>query len=421
MVKKIKLPNGLRIVFVPRQGPTATVLVLVEAGSEYETKNINGLSHFLEHMCFKGTKKRPKPGMISRELDALGAESNAFTNQEYTGYWAKVEKHRLEKILELVTDLYLNPIFNSEEIEKERGVVTEELNMYEDTPMRKAGEIWMNLMYGDQPAGWDIGGTKKVIKRMKREDFIKYRAKHYVASKTIVVVSGNFDLRRVEKFIRGQFGKLPKESRVPKTRTKFLQKSPRTVVKFKKSEQDHLVLGVPGLNAFDRRRYVLYVLSHVLGGGMSSRLFHRIREELGAAYYVRASSDESIDHGEFAVASGTNHAKTELVIRAILEEFEKLKRKPVSAKELKKAKDHMTSGIVMGLETSEQLANFYGIQELIYKKTASPEEIIRKIQAVSAKEIRALAKILFKKNTLNLAVIGPYKQGDKLKKLLTVK
>lgn len=421
MVKKIKLSNGLRIVFVPQKGPTATVLVLVETGSEYETKNINGLSHFLEHMCFKGTKKRPKPGMISRELDALGAESNAFTNQEYTGYWAKVEKRRLEKMLELVSDLYLNPIFNPEEIEKERGVVTEELNMYEDTPTRKAGEIWNNLMYGDQPTGWDIGGTKNVIKRMKRDDFIKYRAKHYVASKTIVVVGGNFDSRRVEKFIRGQFGKLPKKPREGKPRTKFAQKNPRAIVKFKKSEQDHLVLGVPGLNAFDRRRYVLYVLAHVLGGGMSSRLFHRIREELGAAYYVRASSDESLDHGEFAVASGTNHAKTELVIRAILEEFEKLKREIVPDKELKKAKDHMTSGIVMGLETSEQLANFYGFQELIYKKMVSPEEIIRKIQAVSAKEVQALAKVLFKKNLLNLAVIGPYTQVGILKKLLTIR
>lgn len=409
------------MVFVPQKGPTVTVLVLVEAGSEYESKNINGLSHFLEHMCFKGTKKRPQPGMISRELDSLGAESNAFTNQEYTGYWAKVEKRHFEKILEIVSDLYLNPVFNPAEIEKERGVVTEELNMYEDTPMRKAGEIWMNLLYGDQPTGWDIGGTKEVIKRMKREDFIKYRSKHYVASKTIVVVAGNFDARKAEKLIRGQFEVLAKQSRAPKAKTKFSQKSPRAIAKFKKSEQDHLVLGVPGLNAFDKRRYAFYVLSQVLGGGMSSRLFHRIREELGAAYYVRASADEAIDHGEFAVASGTNHAKTELVIKAILEEFERLKRELVPAKELKKAKDHMTSGMVMGLETSEQLANFYGIEELVYKKTASPEEIVRKIQAVSAEEVQDLAKALFKKNLLNLAIIGPYKKADKLKKLLNLK
>jgi predicted Zn-dependent peptidase len=299
--------------------------------------------------------------------------------------------------------------------------VTEELNMYEDTPTRKASEIWMNLMYGDQPAGWDIGGTKNVIKGLDREDFIKYRARHYIASKTIVVISGSFNFKRAEKLIRDSFGSLPKKSRASKTKTQFIQKKPRAIVRFKKSEQDHLVLGVPGINAFDKRRHTLYVLGHVLGGGMSSRLFHRIREELGAAYYVRASSDESLDHGEFAVSSGSAHPKTELVIKAILEEFERLKRENVPAKELTKVKDHLTSGIVMGLETSEQLANFYGIQELIYKKTVSPEEVTRKIQAVSAKEVRTLAKELFRENMLNLAVIGPYKNASKLKSLLKLK
>lgn len=420
MVKKIKLPNGLRIVFVPQKGPTTTVLVLVEAGSEYETKNINGLSHFLEHMCFKGTKKRPKPGTISRELDSLGAESNAFTNQEYTGYWAKVEKRHFEEILEIVADLYLNPIFNSEEIEKERGVVTEELNMYEDTPMRKAGELWMNLLYGNQPTGWDIGGTKKVIRQLGRKDFITYRNRHYVASKTLVVVAGNFNRKKAKQLIHGYFGQLPKRPRAGKAKTKFRQAAPRAFAKFKKSEQDHVVLGVPGVNIFDKRRYALYVLSAVLGAGMSSRLFHKIREELGAAYYVRANSDESLDHGEFAVATGTAHPKTELVIKAVLKEFERLKNELVPDKELKKAKDLISSGLIMGLETSEQLANFYGIQEIVTGKMVSPEQITKKIQAISAKDVRALAKTLFKKKLLNLAVIGPYRNARKLKKLLSL-
>lgn len=420
MVKRSKLTNGLRTVFIPQKGPTITVMVLVEAGSEYETKNISGLSHFLEHMCFKGTKKRPEPGTISRELDSLGAESNAFTNQEFTGYWAKVEKKNFEKIFELVADLYLNPIFNSAEIEKERGVVIEELNMYEDTPMRKASEIWMNLVYGDQPAGWDIGGSKKIVAKLNREDLIKYRTRHYVAAKTIVVISGDFNVKKAEELTKKYFGELPKKGRAPKPKTSFSQKSARVLAKYKNSEQDHLVIGVPGFDAFDKRRYALWVLGHILGGSMSSRLFHKIREELGAAYYVRASSDEALDHGEFAVATGTAHPKTEIVIKAILKEFERLKKEPVPAAELKKVKDHLSAGLVMGLETSDQLANFYGIQELIAKKILSPDVVRRKIQAVTAAEIMAVAKTIFRKDLLNLAVIGPYKDAKKLKKLLSV-
>lgn len=420
MVNKFKLSNGLRVIFTPQKGPTATAMVLVEAGSEYETKKINGLSHFLEHLCFKGTKKRPEPGMISRELDSLGAESNAFTNQEYTGYWAKVQKKNFEKILEIIADLYLNPIFNPKEIDKERGVVIEELNMYEDTPMRKVEEIWYNLVYGDQPAGWDIGGKKELVKNIKREEIIKYRARHYVASKTLVVVSGNFNAQKTKTLIQKYFGSLPKTARLKKAKTKTPAKGPKAIAKFKKSEQDHLVLGVPGFDIFDKRRYALYVLASVLGYGMSSRLFHKIREELGAAYYVRASSNEALDHGEFSVATGTANPKTEAVIGAILREFSRLKEELVSQKELKKAKDIIISSMVMGLETSDQLANFYGIQEILAEKLFSPEEISKRVRAVTAEDVRAVARAIFKKERLSLAVIGPYKDARKFKKLLSV-
>ncbi len=172
--KKLTLPNGLRIILVPQASTlAASVLILVEAGSEYETKRVNGVSHFLEHMTFKGTTNRPRPGMIAEELAALGAQSNAFTGQEYTGYWAKAEARKLPKILEIVSDLYLNPVFAPEEIEKERGVIIEEINMYEDTPARRVHEILTTLMYGDQPAGWDISGEKEVIAKTGERGFRK--------------------------------------------------------------------------------------------------------------------------------------------------------------------------------------------------------------------------------------------------------
>lgn len=218
--KKIALRNGLRIVLIPRpQSLASNVLILVEAGSEYETKKINGLSHFLEHLMFKGTTKRPMPGMIAEELASLGAQSNAFTGEEYTGYWAKAESHKLPKILDIVSDLYLNPIFNPDEIEKERGVIIEEINMYEDTPARRVQELFTSLIYGDQPAGWDIAGQKEVIRKLTRDDFLSYRNTHYVASKTLVVVAGNMNEKKTLAEIKNSFGGLKRLPRVQKKKT----------------------------------------------------------------------------------------------------------------------------------------------------------------------------------------------------------
>lgn len=420
MLKKKVLDNGLRIIFAPQKGSfTATVLVLVEAGSEYETKEINGLSHFLEHMCFKGTSNRPKPGMISEELDSLGAEYNAFTDQQYTGYWAKVEKNKLADAIDLVSDLYINPIFNQEEINKERGVVIEELNMYEDTPMRKVHDYFNSVIFGDQPAGWDVGGTKEVIANLNREHFIEYRLEHYVPAKTIVVIAGNFSEAKVIKDIKKYFGKLEKRPAVKKLPTRVGQSAPKIFAKDKESEQDHFVVGVPGLNVFDKRRYALSVLSNVLGGGMSSRLFKKVRDEMGAAYYVRAGADFSLDHGYLVVSAGTGHAKTKAVISAVLEEIKRFKNELVPKEELKRSKDSMVSSLVLGLETSDQLANFYGGQEVLSRKTASPEEIMRKIKAVTAKDIQAIARELFKTESLNFASIGRFKEAD-LRPLLTL-
>src|SRR3989344_2975739 len=264
--KKIALRNGLRVILIPRpQSLASNVLILVEAGSEYETKKINGLSHFLEHLMFKGTTKRPMPGMIAEELASLGAQSNAFTGEEFTGYWAKAESHKLPKILDIVSDLYLNPIFNPEEIEKERGVIIEEINMYEDTPMRRVQEFFTSLLYGDQPAGWDIAGRKEVIDRLTREDFVKYRGEHYLAKSTLVVVAGNFDEKKVTEKIMTHFSEIPDTRKVGKVKTTELQLKPGIFVKHKESDQTHLVLGVRAFDMFDQRRFALEMLSVILG------------------------------------------------------------------------------------------------------------------------------------------------------------
>ncbi|MEK7181364.1 MAG: pitrilysin family protein [Patescibacteria group bacterium] len=419
MPNKFVLKNGLRLILVPQPATlAATVLILVEAGSEYETKRINGLSHFLEHMVFKGTKNRPKSGMIAHELDSLGAEYNAFTGNEYTGYYAKVQKEKVDKAIDIVSDLYLNPIFNPAEIEKERGVIIEEINMYEDTPMRRVHEFFTGLLYGDQPAGWDIAGRKDVIQTLIQEDFIKYRGEHYVAPKTVVVVSGNFDEKKVKAQAEKAFSHLKKEKAIKKLKTFDKQTKPELVLKYKESDQSHLVLGTRAFDIFDKRRHALQVLGDVLGGGMSSRLFHKVREELGAAYYVRADSDLMLDHGYFAVSAGVDHGKIEAVVKAILEEMKRLTKELVPAAELQKSKDHMIGNFILGLESSDELGSFYGGQEIVTKKILSPNEIIEKVKKVKAEEIREVAKFIFQNSKLNLAVIGPYKDKEGFKKIL---
>ncbi len=395
-----------------------TILVLVEAGSKYETKEINGLSHFLEHMCFKGTVKRPKAIDIAGELDGLGAEYNAFTAQEYTGYFVKVEAHKNEKALEIISDLYLNPVFDPKDIEKEKGVIIEEINMYEDLPPRKIHDLFMELVYGDQPAGWDISGRKEVIKKLAREDFLKYRGEHYVAKATVIVVAGAFDEQKFLHLIKDSFKNIVVGHKAGKVPTKERQTRPALKIKHKESDQTHLVLGCRAFDINDSRRYALEVLSDVLGGGMSSRLFQRVREQLGAAYYVRADSNLFSDHGFFSVAVGVDHKKLEIVIKAVLEELGKTAKESVPKAELQRAKDHLIGRLMLGLETSDALASYYGGQEVLRQRIEAPEQLIRKISAVDAAIIRGIAKEIFQNRKLNLALIGPYNKSGHLEKIL---
>lgn len=419
--KKTILGNGLRVITIEKPDSLAsTVLVLVEAGSEYETKKINGLSHFLEHMCFKGTTRRPKSIDISGQLDGIGAEYNAFTGEESTGYYAKAETKHLDLILDVVSDIYLNPTFDPKEIDKERGVIIEELNMYKDNPQRHVHEIFPKLLYGDQPAGWNVGGKNEVIKKLTREDFIKYRSKNYLAQATTVVVVGNFNESEMVKKISAHFAGMATTKKTAKSKTREKQTKPGILVEHKKSDQTHLILGVRAYNVFDERRFALQVIADLLGGGMSSRLFQKVRGELGAAYYVRAGADLYLDHGHLEASAGVHHDRAKEVIAAILTELRRLTTEKVSESELMRVKDHLSGGIVLGLETSDALAGFYGGQEIVTKSILTPDEIISKLQAVTAAEIMEVARDIFKNEKLNLALIGPFEKDDEFKSLLSL-
>jgi predicted Zn-dependent peptidase len=417
--KKKIFKNGLRVVTVPmKDNPTVTVLVLVGTGSDYEPKEINGISHFLEHMCFKGTVKRPSVQIIAHELDSLGCQYNAFTGSEFTGYYAKGDPKNFKQMFDIITDIYLNSTFPETEMEKEKGVIIEEINMYEDMPASHVQDLFSEVLYGDQPSGRSTLGTKENIYKMVRDNFIEYKKTHYVGENTVVVVAGNITNEEVYKEVIKYFKDIPVSKSGKKPKTKEIQSKPNIKVLFKETDQTHFVLGLRTFDVFDKRNTAIAMLSYVLGAGMSSRLFTKLREEMGVAYYVRASNQASLDHGAFQISAGVNNERIEEVIKEIIKECNSLVKEKISDKELEKVKSLVIGNTKMSLEATDDIANFYGGQELIKKEIKSLEEKIKEIQKITKEDIQKMAKIIFKDKNLNLAIIGPYKDKTLFEKVL---
>ena len=416
--KKV-LDNGLRIITVPmKDNPTATVLVLVEAGSKYERKEISGVSHFLEHMCFKGTIKRPKAIDISKELDALGSQYNAFTSQEYTGYYAKSDSKHFKQIFDIVSDIYLNSTFPDPEMEKEKGVIIEEINMYEDMPSRHVQDLTLSLLYGDQPAGWNIAGDKETILKLKRDDFVEYKKAHYLPEATVMVVAGHVTEKEVLEEAERIFGEAPRGKKEKMSAVKESQSSPQMLIKFKKTDQTHFVLGIRTFDLKSAKNPTLAVLGGILGGGMSSRLFQKLREEMGVGYYVRAYNEASTDHGFFQISAGVDNKRIYEVIEAVLVECRNLRDYEVQEEELEKVKECLIGNMKLSLELSDDIANFYGSQELLKKEIRNADEKAKEIRQVTAAQIRTLCENIFTDDKLNLALIGPFKAKSKFAKIL---
>jgi len=399
---------------------TATVLVLVEAGSKYETKTTNGLSHFLEHMCFKGTTKRPNADIIATELDQLGAEYNAFTGQESTGYYAKVASAYLDTALDIVSDVYLDPLFDIAEIEKEKGVIVGEIDMRNDMLPSRASELFMELLYGDQPAGWPIAGPRAQISTFTRNDLVRYRRSHYVPSATLVVVAGKFDGAKVARAVKARFGSLPALAKKTKKKVIEKQSAPKVLVQHKACDQTHLIVGFRALPLKHPLLPVANVLSMLLGSGMSSRLFRKMRGELGLGYYTNASHSAATDHGAFTVSAGVDNARTDEAIKVIMEELRRITTELVSKEELQKVKDMSAGSIMLGLESSDEIAEFYGFQEAMKREMVSPEEIVRRIKRVTPEDVRSLAQRFFVSRHANLVILGPHRAHPRFAKLLEI-
>ncbi|MEI7452567.1 MAG: pitrilysin family protein [Candidatus Falkowbacteria bacterium] len=414
-----KLKNNLPVILAPIAGTeTVTAIIMFKTGSKYETRENNGMSHFLEHMFFKGTEKRPNTLQLSSELDVLGGEFNAFTSKEYTAYYVKVAKEKLERGLELLSDMLQNSKFDTAEIEREKGVIIEEYNMCEDNSQESVEDVLEELLYGDTPAGWQVLGTKENIRRFTREDFIKYFKSQYGANSAVLCLAGNIKDKEVLKLSYEYFGTLPENKFKNKIKTVEKQSAPALKIKYKETDQTHLALGVRTFPLGHKDEQAAKMLSVILGGSMSSRLFIEVRERRGLAYYVRTNTDFYTDSGYMATWAGVPLEKLDEAVKIILAEYKRLTEELVSPRELKRTKEMLSGRLAMQLEASDDLAGWYVRQMTLRGNLITPKESLRKIMKVTAKDIQRVAKKIFSDNRLNLAIVGKIKDEKKIKEIL---
>jgi predicted Zn-dependent peptidase len=411
------LDNGLRVLTAPMpQAQSVTCMIMLAAGSRYETPDTNGIAHFSEHMFFKGTKRRPSARDIAGEIDAIGGEFNAFTGKEYTAYYVKCAAEHRDIALDVISDMLRNSRFDSEEIEREKGVIVEEMNMYFDTPRDFIGGVYEELLYGDQPLGWDIIGRKETVRGASRETFMSYLDRWYHPPRMVLGVGGRIGdglLERAQELL----GDLPLvETGEPEPTKPF--EGGRVRIFTKQSDQAHVVLGVPSYPLEHPDRYALQVLSTVLGGGMSSRLFTEVRERRGLAYYVFGTNHSYRDAGSLYSQAGVDINRIDEAVSTILGELRTIAAEPVPADELEKAKSFSKGRFVLQLENPQGLILFGLRREVLERRVPDLDEVLAGLTAVTVEDVQRVAQDLIADERLRLALIGPFEDSDRFEKLL---
>lgn len=424
MFEFYRLKNGVRVMLVPVEGvKSVAVGVYVGAGSRYETQKINGISHFTEHMVFKGTRKFPTYRETSY-LEGLGAIQNAWTSEHHTVFYCKIVGDKWKKALEMVKELALFPVFPVKDLEIERGVVLEEIKRREDRPDQQVGEVLQGMLYRGSPLGMTVLGEPGVIKTLSRDDFLKYHQSQYVSDNVVVVLAGGIknEMANIKRQIEGWFGGMVQKEAGDFEAVKEVQSKPQAEVLHKeKGNQVHLELAVRGISFYDKRRYALKILTSLLGRGMSSRLFVEIREKRGLCYTISASDIKMKDTGFWTVYAGLNKERLDEAIEAILVEMGKVKQDLVGEKELTEAKEKIRGMIVFAQEDPANHMDYYGEQAL-----ERPDDVIdydthvERLMGVTAEEVRQVARDLFVTEKLNLAIVGPVQNAERLVELLHV-
>ncbi len=422
MYDKTTLPNGLRVLSVPMPHlRSVSIGFFIAVGSRYEAAPISGISHFIEHMLFKGTQRRPSAQEIAAAIEGIGGAFNASTGHEMTVYWAKTAAPHFPIAFDVLTDMLRCAKFDRAEIEKERTVITEEIKSTLDNPDDLAHQLSDELMWPAHPLGRDIAGTRDTVAALRREQLLDYMAAHYTPANMVIASAGQIDHAGLVELVERALGEWRADSAdVAYEAAPPLQSEKRFLLHSKDVEQAHLVLTVPGLERNHPDRYALRVLNALLGQGMSSRLFNEIREKRGLAYSVYSFADSGSDAGDVGIYAGVDPRKTLETLRAALAEWKRLQDEPVPAAEVQKAKEHIKGRTLLRMEDSYANASWWGVQEALRDEALTVDEVVAQIDAVTSEEIQALAQSLFREDRLNLVVVGPLRDEDDLQAALTL-
>ena len=415
MKQSFIMKNGMRVHLMPIAGTeAATFFVLVRVGSRYEVAKLQGAAHFIEHLMFKGTKRRPTTLDISRALDAVGAEYNAYTGKDVTGYYVKADARHLPLAIDLLHDMLFCSHYAKKELDRERRVIMEEINMYRDNPIMHIEDLLEETLFDGNVLGRSIAGTHETMQAMSRSDVIAFRDVHYVPSQMVLVAAGNIG-KDARALIEKSFGSVPKEKEIPKPFEAFLARgaeAPRLRVCHKETEQIQLAFGFPSCALSDKRNAATTLLSIILGGSMSSRLFVAVRERKGLAYSVRAAHSPYEDVGAFSVVAGLDASRLPLAAKTILSEMKLMARRGVTARELREAKDHVRGRMLLRLEDSSDHAEWAGRQELFLGEVKTLDERMKEIEKVTRRQLLAVAKEVLDEKKMVVSVIGPYKDAE---------
>jgi predicted Zn-dependent peptidase len=407
-----QLGNGLRVLTAPMpQAQSVSCFVMLAAGSRYETAESNGIAHFAEHMFFKGTERRPTARDIAGEIDAIGGEFNAFTGKEYTGYYVKCAAESRDVALDVLVDMLRHSKFDADEIEREKGVIIEEMNMYYDTPRDFISGVYENLLFGDQPLGWDIIGRKETVRGASRDTFMGYLDRWYHPSRMVVGVGGRVGddiLARIEELL----GDLTPAETGDAAPVELPANGSRVRVHTKQSDQAHLCIGVHSYPLDHPDRYTLQLLATILGGGMSSRLFTEVRERRGLAYYVFATNHSYTDAGSLYSQAGVDINRIEDAVTTIVGELKRIADESVPSDELEKARAFSKGRFVLSLETPQGTIMFGLRREVLEGGAVEPSEVLAALDAVTADDVQRVARDLIDEKKLRLALIGPFDDAE---------
>jgi predicted Zn-dependent peptidase len=413
------LANGLRVLTAPlAHAQSVACFVMLAAGSRYESAGNRGIAHFAEHMFFKGTERRPNSRDLTTLIDGIGGEFNAFTSKEYTGYYVRCAGPERDTAFDVLLDMLRHSKFEPEEIEREKGVILEEMNMYQDTPRDHIGTVYELLMFGDNPLGWEVLGTKDTIREANRDTFVSYVDEWYTPERMVIGVSGMVgdDLTPMLEELLGDMIRNGERKPVPFALERT--PGPHVAVEHKDADQAHLVVGVPSYPIEHPDRYALQMLSAVLGSGMSSRLFLEVRERRGLAYYVHGINHSYTDAGSLLAQAGVDIQRIEEAIKVIVEQFALMASEPVGSAELEKSRAMIKGRFVLRTEAPQGLITYGLNREVLEGRALEPDELLRQIDAVTAEDVQRVAQDLIAHDKLHLAVIGPFEDEDRFLKAL---